>query len=70
MTSVAENAEISLAPRGRSMDAPSRIDHADAGPFQRHVDPGMMLHGCPSRMLGADPFGPVHIITLRDSRPA
>jgi len=29
-----------------------------------------MLHGCPSMMPGADPFGPrLHTITLRDSRP-
>jgi hypothetical protein len=32
------------------------IHHAHAALFQRHVDPGIMLHGCPSRMLGADPF--------------
>src|SRR4051812_11518240 len=46
------------------------VDHANAAVFQRHVDPSKMLHGCPSMMPGADPFGPrLHTITLRDSRP-
>jgi hypothetical protein len=39
--------------------------------FQRHVDPDIVVHGCPSMMLRADPVGPrVHTITLRDSRLA
>ena len=39
-------------------DPPGPIHHAHAALFQRHVDPGIMLHGCPSMMPGADPFGP------------
>ena len=40
-------------------DDPARpVDHAHAAPFQRDVDPGIVLHGCPSMMPGADPFGP------------
>ena len=27
---------------------PGRVDHAHAAPFQRDVDPGIVLHGCPS----------------------
>jgi hypothetical protein len=44
--------------RVRSYFRPGPVHHAHAALFQRHVDPGIMLHGCPSRMLGADPFGP------------
>ena len=43
---------------GFSDDPSGAIHHAHAALFQRHVDPGIMLHGCPSTMLGADPFGP------------
>ena len=43
---------------GLAHDPPRRIDHADAAPFQRDVDLGIMLHGCPSMMPGADPLGP------------
>ena len=43
-------------PRARS--APVGVDHAHAALFQRHVDPDIVLHGCPSMMLGADPLGP------------
>ena len=43
---------------GLADDPPGRIDHAHAAPFQRDVDPGIVLHGCPSMMPGADPFGP------------
>ena len=40
-------------------DDPARpVDHAHAAPFQGDVDPGIVLHGCPSSMPGADPFGP------------
>jgi hypothetical protein len=39
--------------------------------FQGDVDPGIVLHDCPSMMLGADPLGPpLHTTTLGDSRPA
>src|SRR5438309_8157746 len=39
-------------------DLSGRVHHAHAAQFQRHVDCGKILHGCPSSMLGADPFGP------------
>src|SRR3712207_2299340 len=52
-------------------DDPARpVDHADAASFQGDVDPGIVLHGCPSMMPGADPLGPRALITSRDSRPA
>ena len=37
--------------------------------FQRHVHCGKIVHGCSFLMLGADPFGPRHTITVRDSHP-
>src|ERR671913_1687939 len=43
---------------GLANDPAAAVDHAHAAQFQRHVDPGIMLHGCPSMMPGADPFGP------------
>src|SRR3954463_15146259 len=62
---------LRLARHLRLAHNPARgVDHANAAVFQRHVDPSKMLHGCPSMMPGADPFGPrLHTITLRDSRP-
>jgi hypothetical protein len=39
-------------------DPPRGVHHAHAALFQRHVDPGIMVHGCPSMMLGADHLGP------------
>src|SRR3954451_6745982 len=51
-------------------DPARRVDHAHAAPFQGDVDPGIVLHGCPSMMPGADPFGPRTAITLGDSRLA
>ena len=36
-----------------------------------NVDPDIVIHECPSMMLGADTLGPaVDTITLRDSRLA
>ena len=52
------SASGSLGHLGLADDPPGRIDHAHAALFQRHVDPGIMLHGCPSMMPGADPLGP------------
>ena len=43
---------------GLADDPARRVDHAHAAPFQRDVDPGIVLHGCPSMMPGADPLGP------------
>ena len=43
---------------GLAHDLARRVDHAHAAPFQRDVDPGIVLHGCPSMMPGADPLGP------------
>src|SRR3954451_2048019 len=62
---------LRLARHLRLAHDPARgVDHANAAVFQRHVNPSKMLHGCPSMMLAADPFGPLpHTITLRDSRP-
>ena len=39
-------------------DPAGGIHHAHAAPFQGDIDPGMVLHGCPSLMPGADPLGP------------
>jgi hypothetical protein len=39
-------------------DPAGGIDHAHTAVFQRDVDPSIVLHGCPSMMPGADPFGP------------
>jgi hypothetical protein len=40
---------------GFADDLSGRIDHAHAAPFQRDIDRGIVLHGCPSMlMLGAD----------------
>ncbi len=58
---------------GLADDPPGGGDRADAAPFQRPVDPGPMLHGCPSMRLGVDPPGPrshTHALTLGDRRPA
>jgi hypothetical protein len=50
---------LRLARHLRLTDDPAGgIHHAHAAPFQRDVDPGIVLHGCPSLMLGADPLGP------------
>src|SRR5262245_49849749 len=43
---------------GLAHDPSMRIDHAEAASFQGHVDPGIVFHGCPLMMSGADPFGP------------
>ena len=51
-------------------DVPSRVRGLDGGADEGDVDPGIVLHGCPSMMLGADPFGPRIAITPGDSRPA
>jgi hypothetical protein len=58
---LAEEADqcLGLARHLRLTDDPSgRVDHADAAPFQRDIDPGVRLHGCPSMMPGADLLGP------------
>ena len=34
-------------------DPPGRVHHTDARLFQRDIDPGIVLHGRPSMMLGA-----------------
>src|SRR5712691_10765280 len=48
-----------LTPSGRhQLLAIAPIHHAHAAQFQRHVDPGKMLHDCPPMMLGADQLGP------------
>jgi hypothetical protein len=31
---------------GLAHDPPGAVDHAHAAPLQRHVDPGIVLHGC------------------------
>jgi hypothetical protein len=50
---------LRLARHLRLTHDPARsVNHANAAVFQRHVDPSKMLHGCPSMMPGADPFGP------------
>jgi hypothetical protein len=36
---------------GLAHDLPGRADHADAALFQGYIDPGVVLHGCPSTML-------------------
>src|SRR5215212_6358735 len=54
---------------GLTHDPPRRVDHAHAAPFQRDVDPGKMLHGCPSMMLGADPLGPRYTPSLWGQSP-
>src|SRR4029079_7969440 len=53
---------LALAPYlGFADDLSRRIDHANAAPFQRDIDRGIVLHGCPSNsMLGADPRTPFH----------
>jgi len=40
---------------GLTNDPPLRVDNANAGEFQRHVDPGIVLHGRLSMMFGAGP---------------
>jgi hypothetical protein len=50
---------LRLARHLRLADDPAGgVDHAHAAPFQGDVDPGIVVHGCPSTMFGADPFGP------------
>jgi hypothetical protein len=60
---------LALAPHlGFTHDLSAPVHDADAAPFQRHVDRGIVLHGCPSvLMLGAAHRTPFHI-TVRDSR--
>ena len=43
--------------------------HAYTALFRRLVHCGKTVHGCSFLMLGADPFGPRHTITVRDSHP-
>jgi hypothetical protein len=43
-------------------DASLGIHHADAGGFQRYIDPGIVLPGRLSMMLGAGP-GPTPLMT-------
>ena len=60
----ATSASGSLATFASRTIRPVGVDHAHAAPFQRHVDPGIVLHGCPSMMPGADPFGPRYTPSL------
>ena len=56
---VADRAHRPLARHLRLADNLSGpVHHAHAAQFQRHVDCGKILHGCPSSMLGADTIGP------------
>ena len=56
----ATNASGSLGTLASRTISPVGVDHADAAPFQRHVDRGIVLHGCPSSsMFGAEPSDPV-----------
>src|SRR3712207_1467373 len=51
-------------------DDPTRgVHHAHAAVFQRHVDPSIMVHGCASMMLGADPLGPRSTPSLSEGQP-
>ncbi len=54
---------------GLTHNPPRRVDHAHAAPFQRDVDPGIVLHGCPSMMPGADPLGPRYTPSLWGQPP-
>src|SRR3954465_11563092 len=42
----------SLATLGLAHDPAGGVDHAHAALFQRHVNPGKVIHGCPSMCLG------------------
>jgi hypothetical protein len=49
------------------------VHNADAGAFQRHIDPGIVLHGRLSMMLGAGQKPDAVVddtIILRDDHPA
>jgi hypothetical protein len=53
---------------GFANDLSGRIDYAHTAPFQRDVDRGIVLHGCPSMLMpGADHWTPFRL-TVRDSR--
>jgi len=55
---------------GLDDDLAAAVHHADARAFQRHVDPGIVLHGRPSMRLGAATADAVqHTIIRRDGRP-
>ena len=51
-------------------DDPGLVDDADRRLFQRHVQSGMVLHGCSSSMLVAVNRGPRPIILLGAATPA
>jgi hypothetical protein len=49
---------------GLAHDPAGGVDHAHAALFQRHVNPGIVIHGCPSLCLGPITSDPVSNTSL------